>query len=152
MPPELAALRMTNMTTYLTQAMDVMRKLGIYDRQDGGVVFDIDKDRKRFEYIDHLQTFAYRHKIIYIWGSGKYGQECYELLRTQGIKIAAFIVTKKEGNQDSVMGVPIKSPDEIELRKGVGIIVALKREFRVEVIPILDEFKDVDITYYPKLS
>ena len=152
MPPEFAGLRMAKMTTYLTQTMTIMRDLNIWDRQDGGVVFRVEKERKRFEYTDYLRTFAYRHDAVYIYGAGKYGQSCCGFLQAQGVKIAAFIVSSKEQNQDNIVGIPVKTLGEIEISEKVGIIVALKPVFRAEVIPKLSKFGELDIAYYPNLG
>lgn len=152
MSPEFAGLRMAKMTTYLTQTMTIMRDLNIWDRQDGGVIFRVEKERRQFEYADYLRTFAYRHNIVYIYGAGKYGQGCCGFLQAQGVKIAAFIVTNKDQNQDDIMGIPVKTLDEIEMVGGMGIIVALKRAYRAEVIPKLDKLGERDIAYYPNLG
>ena len=67
-----------------------------------------------------------------------------------GVPVQAFIVTKKAENADEVLGVPIIDLKEFETRKGkVGVIVALKRRYRDEVVPVLIEKGYNNITFFP---
>lgn len=152
MPPEFAGLRMAKMTTYLTQTMTIMRDLNIWDRKDGGVIFRLDKERKHYEYTDYLRTFAYQHGTVYIYGAGRYGQNCCGFLQAQGVQIAAFVVSNMGTNQDNIAGVPVKLLHEIEITDDTGIIVALKKVYRAEVIPKLEKLGDIDIAYFPNLD
>ncbi len=156
MPPEFAGLRMAKMTTYLTQTMTIMRDMNIWDRRDGGVVFRVDKEKRRYEYTDYLRTFAYRHGTVYIYGAGKYGQSCCGFLQAQGVQIAAFIVSSRGSNQENLMGIPVRLLSEIEIEEenaaDTAIIVALKPIYRAEVIPKLEKLGDVDLAYYPNLG
>ena len=150
MDSELAALRGTKLSTYMTDAMTILRDENIWDRKDSGVIFDTNKHIRQYGDIKELIQFCIKYSKIYIYGAGVYGKKCCETLQLLGVPVQAFIVTKKAENADEVLGVPIIDLKEFETRKGkVGVIVALKRRYRDEVVPVLIEKGYNNITFFP---
>ena len=65
------------------------------------------------------------------------------------VPVQAFIVTNKGGNPDEIMGVKVIEMSSLEKKGNIGIIVALKRQFREEVTPLLEEKGFKNLTYFP---
>ena len=150
MDSELAALRGTKLSTYMTDAMTILRDENIWDRKDSGVIFDTNKHIRQYGDIKELIQFCIKYSKIYIYGAGVYGKKCCETLQLLGVLFQALIITKKAENADEVLGVPIIDLKEFETRKGkVGVIVALKRRYRDEVVPVLIEKGYNNITFFP---
>lgn len=150
MDPEMAALRGTKLSTYMTDAMTILRNENIWDRKDGGVIFDTNKHVRQYSDITELIQFCLKHPKLYIYGAGVFGKKCFETLQLLDVPVQAFVVTKKTENMDEIMGVPVISLDEFEKKKGnIGVILALKRQFREEVAPTLREKGYKNIMYFP---
>lgn len=150
MDSELAALRGTKLNTYMTDAMTILRDENIWDRKDGGVIFDTNKHIRQYGDIKELIQFCLKHSKLYIYGAGVYGKKCCETLQFLDVPVQAFVVTKKSENQDEVLGVPVIGLEEFEKKKGnIGVIVALKKQFRDEIAPILKSKGYNNITFFP---
>lgn len=150
MDSEAAALRGTKLNTYMTDAMTILRNENIWDRKDGGVVFDTNKHIRQYEDIKELIQFCIKYPKLYIYGAGVYGKKCCETLQNLDIPIQSFIVTQKSENEEKVFGIPVIGLEEFKERKrNVGVIVALKRRFRDEVVPILESKGYNNIIFFP---
>ncbi len=150
MGSEMAALRGTKLSTYMTDAMNILRDENIWDRKDGGVIFDTNKHVRQYGDIKDLIQFCLKHPKLYIYGAGVYGKKCCETLQLLDVPVQAFVVTQKSDNQEAILGVPVISLEEFEEKKGnVGVIVALKRQFRDEVVPMLMSKGYRNITFFP---
>lgn len=150
MPPEYAALRASMMTTYLGQTMTLMRDLNIWDRRDGGVVFIPDKASRVDEKRSSLLTFAYKHKNLYIYGAGVYGKDCCKLLQQAQAPVKGFVVSELGKNPSVLMDLPVIELKDLDTSlDGLGVIVALKRQFRTEVVPTLLANGMSELAFYP---
>ncbi|MBE5845979.1 MAG: hypothetical protein E7302_17800 [Butyrivibrio sp.] len=147
--PELASQRMVKLTNYLADCMTIMRDENIWDRQDGGVVFNRDKLFHMESVLRRIGSFIKDKKTIYIYGAGKYGNACFDILQHFGVTPKGFIVTKKE-KAETMRGVRIYEYGEVKIDRNDGIIVALKAAFALEVIPtLLNDEIDNFISYLP---
>lgn len=151
MNEEFAALRGTKLNTYMTDAMNVLRSENIWDRQDGGVIFNPNKRLSHFTDFKKLFKFCIRYRKIYIYGAGTYGQKCLEGLELVGFPVEAFIVTKKSGNLEMIQDIPVIELNEMTAKSNnMGIIIALKRKFREEVLPLLEDAGYKHIFCFPE--
>ena len=75
---------------------------------------------------------------IFIYGAGVYGKKCYEILKNIGLTAEGFLVTNKKDNDDSLFGMPIieYNSNYIDIKNSL-IILALKKQFCDEVLPVL---------------
>lgn len=149
MDSEQAAIRGTKLNTYMTDAMTILRNENIWDRKDGGVIFDTNKHIRQYGDIREIIRFCLKHPKIYIYGAGVFGKKCCETLQLLDVPVQAFIVTNKGGNPDEIMGVKVIEMSSLEKKGNIGIIVALKRQFREEVTPLLEEKGFKNLTYFP---
>lgn len=146
-----AGLRLNKLNNYTMQTMTIMREENIWDRKDGGVVFDPHK-AVRYENANLMLTrFGFKHMELYIYGAGVYGKQCCQMLQAQGVKVAGFIVSDQATNPAELMGVPVRTLKGITPSEKVGIVVALKAKFRAEVVPMLLEKGIEEIAFYPAL-
>lgn len=150
MDSEMAALRGTKLNTYMTDAMTILRNENIWDRKDGGVIFDTNKHIRQYGDIKELIQFCLKYQRLYIYGAGVFGKKCYETLQFLGVPVQAFLVTKKAENEEEVFGIPVIGLEEFnDKKRSIGVIVALKRRFRDEVVPLLESKGYRNITFFP---
>lgn len=79
---------------------------------------------------------------IYIYGAGKYGERCLEILHSLGFHAKSFIVTDIKKNSSTVKNIPVIEWSECKDKiKSSIIIVALSEKFRNEVVDLLKSAK-----------
>ena len=99
--------------------------------------FSQNQYNKILQFADKVNNIS--HSFVY--GAGKYGKAAFKIFSELEIKIEAFIVSKKE-EESEIDGIPIKEISEINFNDAF-VFVALKQEYTVQVIPLL-EAKKVD--------
>lgn len=70
---------------------------------------------------------------ICIYGAGRHAIECMEYLKTCGVDIDAFLVTKGEGNPDNIREYPVYQADAYVRDKKVFVVIAIMSEKASEV-------------------
>lgn len=89
---------------------------------------------------DELIDFCSLSEKIYIYGAGNYGLRMTELLGDIGIDYEGYIVSDGHRKEQEWMGKPVYELSEIEHEaESAGILLALDRRNRSEVLPILGE-------------
>lgn len=131
MTDQFAGERIDYVQDVLTDAFKVLKAcLGI-----GSV-----KGLRKSRWIDKkLVDFALEHSPIYIYGAGKYGQRCADILYIKSCEVKAFIVSKKENGEKKIKGIPVIEVSQFVPEENSGIIVAVSEKFREE---ILNEMKE----------
>ncbi len=117
----------------------------------------------RFDYLVKNKPYIYinldRREQYYLWGAGRYGEKCFELLQHSDIKVKGFI-DNRGGNDYN--GVRLYHPDDVldELRNGSKVIVSsskyereiveqlIKMGVKRDCITSFTEFRDGLITQY----
>lgn len=81
-----------------------------------------------------LKSYCFKFEHIYIYGTGKYGKICADLLNSYDIPFHGFIVSKKD--KDFLGIYKVYSQQEILNRvcDKDGIILAMKQEYQLEVL------------------
>lgn len=148
MDSEIAGMRGTKLNTYIEGAMPILRNNFCLGLEDGGIVFDVNSSERLYKKIKELLCFFIQYPKLYIYGAGVYGRRCFEVLRELDISVQSFIVTKRTENETKIFGIPIVAAEEL-IESDVGIIVALKKEFRDEVIPFLKSKGYNNIMIFP---
>ena len=77
-----------------------------------------------------------REEEIWIYGAGILGQRCFRGLSAAGFRVAGFLVSRHEGNPETLFGRPVLTPDEA-VRPGCAV-VALSRGYLEEVHSALE--------------
>ena len=125
-----------------------------YEYENGvvrSIPIEYDEDTPKEYENRRIREFA-ANKKVYIYGAGNYGRQCFNHLKHLNIGVEAFVVSEKNNNEDSALGLGIKSLDDIiniDDKDKVGIFVALKPLFRRQVIPRLTEYGFENILMYP---
>ena len=90
------------------------------------------------DYISKIKSCAERN--IYIYGAGRIGIKLYEKLKTEGIRVKAFLVTDASMNRRENSGVPIIQFDRIsDLPENVLILIGIKKPWNNEIIKTLND-------------
>ena len=89
------------------------------------------KKLQEIQYAKFARETVYRKiskaKNIYIYGAGKVGREVEIELKQRDIKIKSFVVTDKNGNDDTYDGICIREKSKIEFDKSDDLIfIAVK--------------------------
>lgn len=105
-------------------------ELGIHSSKD---IYD------RNSMLEKLHQFVKGKKRIFIFGAGKIGKAAMKLLLGIDCVPESFIVTKKEGNDDSILGIPVMEFDVSLINDEDGIIIATSNKFVQEIIELLIE-------------
>lgn len=92
---------------------------------------------KFFETMERIQRFYMKHKRVYLYGAGKVGKKCLQLMRTIECEPTGYLVTDKSGCDDRIEGLPVKSLYEIENIEKVGIIITVSDSLQDEIETIL---------------
>lgn len=150
MDSEMAALRGTKLNTYMTDAMTILRNENIWERKDGGVAFDSKKHIRQYGNLRELIEFCIKYSKLYIYGAGVHGKRCCEILKALDVPVQAFVVTNKAENEEEILGVPVIGLKEFkEKKKNIGVVVALKPQFRDEVVETLKDKGYKNLTCFP---
>ena len=72
-----------------------------------------DLRRQQARYKDAVRAQAAEGKAIVLYGAGMYGRKILSLLRQEHIHVQSFAVTQKGYNLPTVMGVPVRTLDEV---------------------------------------
>lgn len=82
---------------------------------------------------NNMAQFIKKFPIKYIYGAGRIGKSCMNVLHTHRIQITGFIVT--ECHKDCLMldGIQIKEFRDVILDEDVGIIIAAGKSFCKEI-------------------
>ncbi len=88
----------------------------------------------------YLKSFCSHYENIYIYGAGKYGHECLARMKNICTNIKGILETRK--TIDEIDQIPVYSFEDITIGPNDGIIIALKKDFCFQVIPLLVE-KDI---------
>ena len=103
------------------------------------------------DYIFDKEEFDLRcEKCIYIFGAGKYGSACVNELLALGITPKGIIVTKKNNNPDTILGIKVFSISELPREDKKIIIIALKPDYREEVLKIITKDNLANILFFPE--
>lgn len=88
---------------------------------------DKEKVKRKLWYLYHIQSRIKnqieRKRKFYIWGTGKYGKNVYELVMVyfENMKVSGFIDSFKSGQY---MGQEVYKPEEVLKDDGIVILVA----------------------------
>lgn len=82
-----------------------------------------------------MEKFLQKYKKIYIFGKGKYGIAISNYLTIRNMLIVKFILSKK----DSLIDEDVIELSEFVNEKEIGIVVALKQEYTMQVLEKLLE-------------
>lgn len=77
--------------------------------------------------------FFERHKNIYIYGAGYYGEKLYFFLKNRGINTSGFIVTDGHKKETEMHGKPIVEIGELKRDSDIGVVIGVSYEYRPEV-------------------
>ncbi len=77
--------------------------------------------------------FFERHKKIYIYGAGYYGEKLYLFLKNRGINAVGFIVTDGHKNEAEMHGKPIVEISGLKKDSDTGVVIGVSYEYRPEV-------------------
>lgn len=79
-----------------------------------------------------------KYRKIYIYGTGRYGNTCAELLAENNINFDGYIMSKKD--IDCIEDHPVYSYSELlcDLKDDDCLIFAMKKEYQYEVLKIID--------------
>ena len=72
-----------------------------------------DLRRQQARYKDAVRAQAVAGKAIVLYGAGMYGRKILSLLRQEHIHVHAFAVTQQGYNLPEVMGVSVRTVDEV---------------------------------------
>ena len=76
---------------------------------------------------------------VYIFGAGRHGYECLELLENKHIKCDGFVVTKIQGNPKQINDYSVKTVDEVlEKNKRNLFVLAVMDIYKKEILTFLE--------------
>lgn len=84
--------------------------------------------------------FFERHRNIYIYGAGYYGEKLYFFLKNRGINVTGFIVTDGHKKEAKMHGMPIMEISEIKKDSNIGVVIGVSYEYRPEVEETLHKY------------
>ena len=87
---------------------------------------------------DFLINKCKRSKKTYIYGAGKYAENCYNLLNGNGVEIEAFVVTKPTNGGEHMHDVRIIGVNELNFTPDDFMIIAVNDDFKKEVLPVIE--------------
>ena len=88
--------------------------------------------------------FFERHKNIYIYGAGYYGEKLYFFLKNRGINVTGFIITDGHKKEAEMYGVPIVEISGINKELDIGVVIGVSYEYRPEVEETLHRYGIVE--------
>ena len=88
--------------------------------------------------------FFDRHKNIYIYGAGYYGEKLYFFLKNRGINVTGFIITDGHKKEAEMYGVPIVEISGINKELDIGVVIGVSYEYRPEVEETLHRYGIVE--------
>lgn len=84
-----------------------------------------------------IRKFSGRYKKIYLYGAGTIAERTADFLDKNGILFEAFVVTALKENKKTLKGHDVIEISQINASSDCGIILALNKANRKQVIPVL---------------
>ena len=90
-------------------------------------------------------------KSVYIYGAGKVANALVEWMRKQNVLhcVNGILVSKREGNPDSICGVPVFAVEEVALDVNSVVLIAMYENTQVQVLGELKK-RNLQNVYVPK--
>lgn len=82
---------------------------------------------------EELCSFCKENTHVYLYGAGKNGKRCLQLLRIEGYEPEGYIVSEKRECNLVEENLPVKTIDEIDCIDRIGIIITVGMKFQKEV-------------------
>ena len=76
-----------------------------------------------------------------IYGAGRHAVECAELLKDIEMDFDGFVVTKKQGNPDSLLGYPVQEAQSFLESENTLVIIAVLTSGVKEVEKYIEKIK-----------
>ncbi len=95
----------------------------------------------------YLKNFCNQYENIYIYGAGKYGHQCLARTKNISTNIKGIIETRK--TVEEIDEIPVYSFEDVAIGANDGIIIALKKDFCFQVLPLLVEKEILHYCIYP---
>ncbi len=98
--------------------------------------------KRTYNIVDHdkflkkknlIYNFYKENVQTYLYGAGKIGKQCLQLLRSEGCEPSGFIVTDNSELTYKVEGLSVKTIDEIDNIEDAGIIITVSAQFQKEI-------------------
>ncbi len=100
------------------------------------------------KYIEDCITVARAYKKVYLYGAGKVGSKVFQSLAGQKVNIDGFLVTSKEGNHKSLLGIPVIPIEDFSREeKDYIVIISTTMGYRRDIEGILDS-RNIPHYYY----
>lgn len=84
---------------------------------------------------ENIKEYCTKHKKVYVYGAGKFGQKIFNALKAQNLNVCGYIVS------DNVMigkeSTNVYRFSQIELTEDVGVVVAVNNYYRNEIEKVL---------------
>lgn len=82
---------------------------------------------------DLICKFCKENAQTYLYGAGKVGKGCLQLLRAEGCEPTGYIVTDSSECVYRVEGLPVRTIDEIDNIEEIGIIITVSAKFLEDI-------------------
>lgn len=141
MTKQYADVRMQQMQNALFYSFDIIsRNLGCKN------LFEIKNYEKQKK---DMREFCSRFNKVYIYGAGIYGKDCLKILQIINIRPSAFVVSSKKNYVSKIADIQVVELQKCELDGDTGIIVAVSKKNRSEILDMLtDKIKQNNIYIY----
>lgn len=88
------------------------------------------------------KTWELCHKLqqyekIFVYGAGINAKRIYKILKEEGIKISAFIVSAKGTNPEKIDNIPVCVLGEVSLNDESAVVLGLNKNNTRQVLPLL---------------
>lgn len=110
--------------------------------------------KKKYQYkkrdnniVDKLLCFCFEHEEVYIYGAGMYASKFIEFLKQRQTKISGIIVSNGKKNKEEFRGYKIFEVHEMDPKKNLGIVIALKDDLAKEMLSNLRQYQEWDVLY-----
>ena len=84
-----------------------------------------------------LQTALAPYRHVYVYGAGRVANTVAKRLQYRGFLVDCFVVTRKEGNPNVLLGRPVVSFDALEMEPDGIVVVAVAPALQREIVPLL---------------
>ena len=86
-----------------------------------------------------LKKFCGMYRHIYLYGAGINAERLARFMDENSMIFDGFVVSRLENNKRYLKGYEVKEISQIGMPKSIGIILALSKTNKREVIPLLDK-------------
>lgn len=93
---------------------------------------------------ESISNFVRSKNRVYIYGAGRHGNDCYNILKELKLDIEAYIVSSREAANGELNNKRIHCIDDIKLENLDGVIVAVGMKFREEILGNIDKVLKVE--------